>query len=111
MKDRKVFNDVFGPFSLFSMGEITSHLLLIEAAKALTYSEAETLRGAYEAGPLSDGDVVSGRDRDELVSKGLLVKVVVMGSDGFNACTHKGAWVHRCRKAMSAATMVQGVAR
>ena len=68
---------------------------LIIRTQAIRGDELDTLRCAFEKGPLWDGDVPSKSARDQLVDDGLMEKVVVKGEDGFNACTYRGAWAYR----------------
>lgn len=56
----------------------------------LSSSAQETLIALVEAGPLWDGDVPSKVGRDELLDAGLAAKVVVKGSDGWQAATYAG---------------------
>lgn len=56
----------------------------------LTGAEKETLIGLVERGPLWDGDVPSKAGRDSLLEKGLAIRVVVKGEDGFTAATYGG---------------------
>lgn len=50
----------------------------------------DTLTALVETGPLFDGDVPSKRGRDELIDKGLAVRVFVQGSEGYTAATYNG---------------------
>lgn len=70
----------------------------IQIANELSSSARDTLEAAFENGPLFSGDLVSKEGRDECQEKGLMIQVVVKGEDGFNACTHLGAWVVRLFK-------------
>ena len=56
----------------------------------LTGAEKDTLIALVEQGPLWDGDVPSKQGRDSLVQRGLAVKVVVKGEDGWQAATYAG---------------------
>lgn len=53
-------------------------------------AELDTLIALVECGPLFDGDVPSKSGRDSLIEKGLAVKVVVRGEDGWQAATYAG---------------------
>lgn len=57
----------------------------------LTGAEKDTLIALVEQGPLWDGDVPSKQGRDSLVRRGLAVKVVVKGEDGWQAATTRAA--------------------
>lgn len=57
---------------------------------ALPYSQLDTLVALVEQGPLWDGDVPSKSGRDALLEKGLAVRVVVKGADGYTAATYRG---------------------
>lgn len=87
------------PMETSSAEEIKHACELIIAVQAMTGGEYDTLVGAYERGPLRDGDVTSKSARDSLMKNGYIEKVVMKGEDGFNACTHKGAWAYRLIKA------------
>jgi hypothetical protein len=56
----------------------------------LSGAELDTLIALVERGPLWDGDVPSKSGRDGLISRGLAVKVVVNGTDGWQAATYNG---------------------
>lgn len=64
----------------------------VEQAEAivLTGAESDTLIALVEKGPLWDGDVPSKRGRDALIDRGLAVRVVVKGEDGWQAATYAG---------------------
>ena len=78
-----------------SAEEIKDACELIIRVQAMDGGERDTLRAAFRGGPLLSGDLPSKTGRDSLVAEGFMVQVVVKGEDGFNACTHKGAWAHR----------------
>lgn len=50
----------------------------------------DTLIALVERGPLWDGDVPSKAGRDDLLTAGLAVRVVVNGEDGWQAATYAG---------------------
>jgi len=56
----------------------------------MTGAEIDTLIALVERGPLWDGDVPSKWGRDDLIDKGLAVRIVVNGADGYTAATYKG---------------------
>lgn len=60
----------------------------------LTGAEFDTLHALVLHGPLWDGDVPSKSGRDSLIDRGLAVRVVVRGEDGYTAATYAGrdAW-------------------
>jgi len=91
---KTIYKDVFGNFKLDTPEERKENLRIIETA--LSINNLDTLRALYCKGPLFDGDIPSKSERDWLIDSGFCVKVVVEGKDGFNACTHKGAWLNRC---------------
>lgn len=93
---KTIYKNVFGDFNLDSPDERKSNLHLIETAMAT--NNLDTLDALYSRGPLYDGDVPSKSERDWLIENGYCSKVIVNGEDGFNACTHKGAWLYRCVK-------------
>lgn len=53
-------------------------------------AEIDCLVALVESGPLCDGDVPSKRGRDDLIEKGLAVRVIVAGQDGYTAATYGG---------------------
>lgn len=53
-------------------------------------AELDTLIALIENGPLSDGDLPSKHGRDLLIKRGLAVRVVMRGQDGFQAATYAG---------------------
>lgn len=60
----------------------------------LTGGEIDTLIALVEHGPLDDGDVPSKSARDSLMQKGLVVRVIVKGEDGYQAVTYQGRDVY-----------------
>ena len=56
----------------------------------MTGAEKDVLIALVEQGPLWDGDVPSKTGRDALVARGLAVRVVVKGEDGWQAATYAG---------------------
>ena len=56
----------------------------------MTGAEKDTLIALVEQGPLWDGDVPSKTGRDSLLARGLAVRVVVKGEDGWQAATYAG---------------------
>lgn len=53
-------------------------------------AEKDTLIALVEQGPLWDGDIPSKQGRDALIQAGFAVRVVVKGSDGWQAATYRG---------------------
>ena len=68
---------------------------LIISVQGMSSAERDCIRASYKIGPLFDGDMPSKVGRYSLIKNGFMAKVVVKGEDGFNACTHKGAWAYR----------------
>ena len=79
--------------------EVKAACRLIARVQEMEPHERDVIRCAYRKGPLFDGDVPSKTGRDMLLEDGFIAKVVVKGEDGFNACTHKGAWAYRLLEA------------
>lgn len=100
MIDQAIYLAVFGDPGLATQREREANMKLVATARQLTGAEIDTLNAAFNHGPLFDGDVPSKSGRDSLMELGLLARVVVKGECSYNACTNKGAWVYRCRKAM-----------
>lgn len=61
-----------------------------QQAAPLNGAEIDTLVALVEAGPLWDGDLPSKAGRDSLIARGLAVRVVVRGEDGWQAATYAG---------------------
>lgn len=78
-----------------SASELKRACQLIQRVQAMDAGERDTIRAAFENGPLFDGDVPSKVSRDTLVAEGFIAKTVVKGEDGFNACTYSGAQAYR----------------
>lgn len=57
--------------------------------------QRDTIKAAYEHGPLFDGDVPSADSRNTLMDGDYIAKVIVQGEDGYNACTYKGALAYK----------------
>lgn len=95
MKLKDILNVLHESIELSSDKEIKEACKLIIEVQELRGAEIDCIYAAFKNGPLFDGDVPSKSGRDELISKGFMVKVVVKGKDGFNALTHKGAWAYR----------------
>jgi len=79
--------------------EMKNACALIIEVQAMDSGRRECIRAAFRHGPLLDGDVPSKAARDTLLDEGYMTKVVVGGNDGYNACTHKGAWAYRLLEA------------
>lgn len=84
---------------LSSAEELKRACELIIEVQAMDGSERDCIYASYKHGPLFDGDVPSKSGRNSLIEKGYMAKVVVNGEDGYNACTHKGAWAYRLHEA------------
>lgn len=82
-----------------SAEEIKDACQLIVRVQAMNGAERDVLYAAYRRGPLFDGDVPCKSGRNSLLEEGFIAKVVVKGEDGYNACTHKGAWAYRLLEA------------
>lgn len=80
--------------------ELREAVKLIIEVQDMDSAQCDCLIAAYENGPLEAGDLPSKAGRNELVEGGYLSMIVVKGQDGFNACTHKGAWAYRLLKAL-----------
>jgi hypothetical protein len=102
MKLETMFNLMHEGLDTSSAEEIKKACELIVRVQRMDGGERDTLICAFSNGPLWDGDVPSKSARTQLVSEGFMAKVVVKGEDGFNACTHKGAWAARLLTAMGA---------
>ena len=75
--------------------ELKSACALIIEVQGMNSAERDCIRAAFRNGPLFEVDVPSKSARDSLERLGFMVQVIMDGQDGFNACTHKGAWAYR----------------
>lgn len=96
---KELFEAIHESLETSSAAELKSACELIIEVQAMDGGERDCIYAAYKNGPLFDGDVPSKAGRNSLLEKGYMAKVVVKGEDGFNACTHKGAWAHRLMEA------------
>ena len=74
--------------------------IIVDVQSKMENSEHDCLIAAYENGPLFDGDVPCKASRDNLMSLGYMVRVVVKGEEGLNACTQSGALAYHVVKAI-----------
>lgn len=65
-----------------------------------------TLNAIVTRGPLYDGDVPSKSDRDDLLSHGVIEKVIVKGEHGYQAANYFGWSVWKSLKAIEIETAV-----
>ena len=63
----------------------------------LTGAEVDTLIALVERGPLWDGDLPSKSGRDSLIKRGLAVKCIFAGEDGYQAATYAGRDAYKAR--------------
>ena len=96
---KELFEAIHESVETSSATELKAACELIIEVQAMDGGERDCLYAAYKNGPLFDGDVPSKAGRNSLLEKGYMAKVVVKGEDGFNACTHKGAWAYRLHEA------------
>lgn len=96
---KQLLESIHESIELSSAEELRRACELIIEVQAMDGGERDCLYAAYKNGPLFDGDVPSKAGRNSLLEKGYMAKVVVKGEDGFNACTHKGAWAYRLHEA------------
>ena len=96
---KQLLDALYESTDLSSAEELKNACELIIEVQAMDGAERDCVRAAYQRGPLFDGDVPSKSGRNSLLEKGYMAKVVVKGEDGYNACTHKGAWAHRLLEA------------
>ena len=101
MSIKKLLSAIHSDLSLDSAEEIKANIELIARVQEMSSGERETIKAAFNHGPLYDGDVPSKSSRDTLVKDSFIAKVVVKGEDGFNACTYKGRWAYRILNAMN----------
>ena len=84
-----------------SAKEVTQAIELILDVESFNSGQKDCIKASYLNGPLFDGDVPSKQDRDILVNKGYMAKVVVKGEEGYNACTYKGLAAYRLLQVMN----------
>lgn len=99
MKLAKLFEAIHESIETSTAQEIKDACELIIRVQSMSGGEIDTIVCAFEKGPLFDGDVPSKSARNQLVVDGLMAHVVVKGEDGYNACTHSGAWAYRLIRA------------
>lgn len=58
-------------------------------------AQLDTLVALIERGPLDDGDVPSKSGRDDLIERGLAVRIVVKMEDGFTAANYAGKQAYK----------------
>lgn len=92
---KQLFDALHDDVSISSPEEIKESCELIIEVQAMGSDERDCIKAMYRHGPLFDGDIPSKFGRDKLLSKGYAAKVVVKGSDGYNACTYKGARAYK----------------
>jgi hypothetical protein len=73
-------------------------------------ADIDSLIALVEHGPLWDGDVPSKSGRDALIDKGLAVRVLVNGCDGYTAATYAGRNAYMQRYGTSLGGTVDTVA-
>lgn len=78
-----------------STKEITEACNIITEVQNFDSGERDCIKACFLRGPLFDGDVPSKVSRNSLMEKGFIVKVVVKGEDGLNACTQKGFYAFK----------------
>lgn len=93
---KTIYKNVFGDSSLDTKEEQKLQLAIVK--DSVNINIIDTVTALFERGPLFDGDVPSKSERDWLLENDYCEKVVVKGEDGYNACTHKGAWLYRCQR-------------
>lgn len=96
---KEFFDAIHESLETSSAQEIKAACDLIIRVQTMDAGERDTIIAAFTKGPLFAGDLPSKAARNVLVEDGFMVHVVVKGEDGFNACTHKGAWAYRLIKA------------
>lgn len=96
---KQLLDAIHESVELSSAEELKRACELIIEVQGFDGGERDCICAAYKNGPLFDGDVPSKSGRNSLLEKGYMAKVVVKGDDGYNACTHKGAWAQRLLEA------------
>lgn len=81
--------------SLSTGEELRAACELIISVQSMSSGNREVMRAVYNNGPVCDDDIPSKHSRDQLLAEGLIVKVVVRGEEGYNACTYRGAMAFR----------------
>jgi hypothetical protein len=95
MKLKTLFEAIHESPSLSTAEELKRSCEIIIRVQDMDSGERDTLKAAWQNGPLWDGDVPSKTARDKLVFDGYIAKVVVKGQDGYNACTYLGHQAYR----------------
>ena len=84
---------------LSSPQELKNAYELIIEVQDMDEAERECIRESYMKGPLVDSNVPCKSARDRLLINGYMSMVILIGHDGFSACTYKGALAYRLLKA------------
>lgn len=92
---KSLFEALRESINLSTAEEIKKSCELIIEVQSLSVAERDFIRAIFSYGPLHDSDVPSKDMRDTLLSSGYIARIVIKGQDGYNACTHKGAWAYR----------------
>lgn len=77
--------------------ETTTETAHADRGTPLSGAEVDTLIALVENGPVWDGDLPSKSGRDGLIARGLAVRVVVEGEDGWQAATYAGRDAYKAR--------------
>ncbi len=96
---KSLFEALHENINLSTAEEIKKACELIIEVQSMSVAERDFIKAIFSYGPLDDGDVPSKSIRDTLLNSEYVAKIVVKGQDGYNACTHKGAWAYRLIKA------------
>jgi hypothetical protein len=95
----KLFEALHVSLELSTLEEVVRACKLIMEVECMGSASRDVLQATYTHGPLFDGDLPSKLGRDKLVELGYVVRVVVKGEEGLNACTYTGADAYRLIKA------------
>ena len=96
-----LFDTLHVRLDLATPAEIVEACRVIMQAQGLSGGERATLQVLYQGGPLWDDYLPSMLGRDGLLELGLAVRTMVLGQDGYIACTTRGAQAWRLLQAES----------
>jgi hypothetical protein len=92
---KQMFEVLHVDMDISTSQEIKSACILISEIQEFNSGERDCIKACFKNGPLFDGDIPSKIERNNLIQKGYITKVVIKGEDGYNACTQKGFYAFK----------------
>lgn len=94
-KLQDLFDAVGISLELSTEKEMADGLAIINEVQNFTSGMRDCIKVCFKEGPVFDGDIPSAEDRNNLMKKGYITKVVMRTIDGYNGCTQKGALAYK----------------